>query len=169
MHNKFIFVMALATTSLITSCSTMQLTPMRRANASMSDQRRDWGLCGGNFLPNGMVRPDYGASVIACMRSKGYQTLNDYYVEQHVDFSNINDRYVYAPKDVLRQCGVQYVADTLCSNQGYVMRSRLPQVSSCMQRKGYSLSLPQSFVDSVRILEDNKPFSPLFCLDMTHK
>lgn len=165
-------ITAFSLTCLLVGCATTspQGTYFRKSSTSKANERTDWGLCGGNFHPDGSVRPDFDRSVLSCMRAKGYETLNDYYVEQFVDFYDPRKpQDVNSPSvETQKACGMQRSEEGLCGAKGYIWRSRLQAFTSCMTKKGYQLMLPRD-TWAVQIMEDAKEFNPLFCLTMHRK
>ena len=151
--------------SLLASCATTQNTYFRKADASRADERADWGLCGGDFFPDGSVRPDFDRSVLSCMYEKGYRTMNEYYVEQFVDFYDPRSpQDVNSPSfDTKKACGVERYSGGICDFQNVVDRSKLKSFVSCMTAKGYRPILPRSSL-AVRIIENGEEVTQAFCL-----
>lgn len=153
----------------VNSCGYREATYFRKYQATQQDERTAWGLCGGDFLPNGRVHPTIEREVIDCMRSRGFVTLNQYYVEDHIGFSSIRDPadnfYI---KQHLEACGVVYPPETICEIFPYVFRNELSEVSSCMAERGYTPSLPR-YKQGVRIFEEHAAVPKLFCLTLSPK
>jgi len=154
--------------SFLVSCASSQATYFRKLNASVEDERRDWGLCGGDFYPSGLVKPQVSESILQCMVSKGYETLNDYYIEEHIGFvrrDKLEDYYI--PIATLSNCGMTWLeSGAICKHQGFVLRETLPSFVNCMSRAGYALALPR-YKMGILIVNDLDTLSPLFCAFLT--
>lgn len=149
-------------------CAQQGMTYFRKTQASVADERRDWGLCGGNFLANGEVLPKMTPKVLICMRDHGYQSINDYYVEQQLSFiDNVNSTVIsiFDTQIDQYQCGFRRTQG-LCKVEPYIPRSRLSNVISCMSSNGYEATLPR-YKSAFRIIEDTQEVSPNFCLALT--
>ena len=153
----------------LASCATTPNTFFRKVDASEADERMDWGLCGGDFFADGSVRPDFDRSVLNCMYGKGYRTMNEYYVEQFVDFYDPRSpQDVNSPSlDTLVACGVERYSGGLCDSQNVVDRRKLSSFVKCMTAKGYRSVLPRTRW-AVRIIENNEEITSSFCL-MLHR
>ncbi len=161
-------VLLLLSLLLLTACAMNESTYFRKYEASLGDERREWGLCGGSFFPSGQLRPEVTSTVIECMRRKGFETINDYYLEEHVGFirkDNLEDYYIGS--DVLEACGMHWLSDesTFCKTYGYIPRRSLPSFVNCMARNGYELTLPR-YKLGFRVVDDPPP-DRNFCMVLT--
>jgi hypothetical protein len=151
----------------LSACATNQSTYFRKHQATLADERKDWGLCGGDFFPSGALKPEISEEVLHCMRGKGYETLNDYYVEEHVGFvRNDNPEDFRLEPGVLRTCGVRWPEKGLCSYQGYIPKRILQDFVKCMSSYGYQVALPRWKL-GIPVVDDRRDFDPLFCMYLT--
>lgn len=60
--------------ALATAAGCVQRYELDKVGADAEQQRVDWGLCGGDFLPAGSVQiaAEDSSGVLRCMREKGY-------------------------------------------------------------------------------------------------
>lgn len=154
----------------LTSCGLTQATYFRSYSATQEDERAAWGLCGGDFLPNGQLDPKIEPRVVSCMRNRGFLMINEYYVEDHIDFVLRSDPaerfYIYTD---LKECGAQAVDSGICSETHFglhVDRRDVPALSRCMSRKGYTPALPR-YKQGLRIIENGREINGNFCLSLT--
>lgn len=165
--NRGIYMAIAVIASLsIQGCAYNEMTYFRKHGATVPDERREWGLCGGNFQPDGQVWPTIDTSALKCMSEKGYQSLNDYYVEQQISFINrSNPDSIYIDNEILEQCGFRRV-DGLCKTERYIPKSQLSRIIRCMSGRSYEVTLPR-YKSAFRIIENDRGLSPNFCLTMT--
>lgn len=162
--------LGLAVTGLLflQGCAYNQMTYFRKHNATVADERTDWGLCGGNFLPDGQVRPAMDANVLKCMSEKGYQSINDYYVEQQISFMyRANPSKFYIDSEVEDKCGFGRLRESFfCKTEAFILKRNLPRVIACMSTNGYEAILPR-YKSAYRIIDDERKLSKDYCLSMT--
>lgn len=148
-------------------CANKEMTYFRKHGASVEDERREWGLCGGNFLSDGQVSPITKRHAIECMKDKGYLTLNDYYEEQLISFYKANSTKVWPSVEEMDACGFSITrkdqVDRSCSGIRYILSDRLPKVTQCMTGFGYEPIIPRLGND-FRIIKDPAKLPRLFCL-----
>ncbi|MEO5669860.1 MAG: hypothetical protein ABIR26_04125 [Ramlibacter sp.] len=164
---KLAIVLSCAAALVLVGCAYGNMTSFRKHGASLEDERRDWGLCGGDFHTNGAPRVTPDGKVVGCMRNKGYQTLNDYYVEQKVSFVNLrNPEKKYVPTEALEQCGFsQFEKKGLCS-EFFVEKAKLPATIRCLSSWGFEPTIPDQG-GGFRIVDDVRALPPNFCLYLT--
>jgi len=152
---------------ILQGCGYANMTYFRKHQATIEDERRDWGLCGGNFFPDGKVRPALDAKTLECMNKKGYETINDYYVEQHIGFMNRqNPSKSYIESEILAACGFRWHQDGICQNEPYIFKDRLAAAVKCMSRNGFEATPPR-YKHGFRIVDGLRPPESLFCTSLT--
>lgn len=167
--SKTCLVYALAVSLLIGGCATHQTAHFRKPGASLEAERTDWGLCGGNFYPSGIVRAEADATVLKCMREKGYLTHNEYYVEQYVEFVNrVRPESSAGKHEAGLSCGMLLTTTGFCQGRAYIPRSRLPGFIQCMSTRGFDEVLPHDGF-ALRILEHGQVLDGNFCILRTRK
>jgi hypothetical protein len=153
----------------VQGCAYREMTYFRKHGATVADERADWGLCGGNYLPGGQLESLVNSDILKCMSEKGYQSLNDYYFEQQISFVNrMNPTSFYIPFDVLDKCGFNHLQKGVCSQERYILKQRVSQVLRCMSFHGYEATPPR-YKSAYRIIEERRGPSPNFCLTLTPK
>lgn len=168
MKLKYIYYPVLIIILVLEGCGYANMTYFRKHQATIEDERRDWGLCGGNFLPNGNITASMDAKVLKCMSKKGYETINDYYEEQHIGFVNREDPgKLYIDSQVLQECGFEKRKEknSICPDY-YIYKSKLSAVVACMSRKGFDATPPR-YKHGFRIIDGLSPPDPLFCTSLT--
>ncbi len=155
---------------LLQGCGYAQMTYFRKHSASMTDERRDWGLCGGNFLANGQLKAVIDKDILRCMTDKGYLTLNDYYVEQQVSFvSRRTPEKTYIEPEIIRICGFSQLdrkSKMPCQAEPYILKSQQASVVKCMSGHDFEPTLPRQGT-AFRIIPDQDKVHPHFCLSLT--
>lgn len=153
----------------VKGCAYKEMTYFRKHGATVTDERTDWGLCGGNYLPDGQLESLVNTDILKCMSEKGYQSLNDYYFEQQISFVNrMAPTSVYIPFEILDNCGFNYLHKGVCSQERYILKHKVSQVIQCMSHHGYEATLPR-YKLAYRIIEERRGPSPNFCLALTPK
>lgn len=162
--------LGLAVTGLLVlqGCAYNQMTYFRKHKATVADERTDWGLCGGNFLPDGQVQPVMDTKILKCMSDKGYQSLNDYYVEQQISFMYRADpTKFYIDSEVEDKCGFSRLRESFaCKTYAFILKRNLSRAMACMSANGYDAILPRD-KSAYRIIDDDRKLSQNFCLSMT--
>jgi hypothetical protein len=161
-------VVSLVAAIMLTGCAGNKMTSFRKHGASMEDERRDWGLCGGDFHANGRLRTTPNGTVVECMRDKGYLTLNDYYVEQHISFVNVRQpEQGYVPTDTLQACRFLQLDKGLCSRGVFFLtKANLAASIKCMSSRGFEPTVPDQG-SGFQIVDNVRTLSPNFCLSLT--
>lgn len=167
--NKYVTYILLMFALLLEGCAYKEMTYFRKHTATVDDERRDWRLCGGSFLPDGQVSPNVDPKVLQCMNEKGYQSLNDYYEEQQISFvNNLGPDPWYVPGNILDACGFRRLKDGICGSTYYVEKYDIAKVMRCMSSHGYR-AVPPRYKSSFRIIESKTPPNSNFCLYLTPK
>lgn len=152
------------------ACGYREATYFRKNKATLEDERREWGLCGGNFYSNGRLSPVISVPVINCMHDKGYLTMNDYYEEDHISFLNSKtpeETFIY--EDDRNACGIKNtIKNSICEGQSYIVKDTLPNVIKCMRRRGFEPALPRNKA-AIRLIDDEKTLSNTYCLTLSPK
>ena len=153
---------------VIQGCAYKEMTYFRKQGATVAQERTDWGLCGGNFLPDGQVRPEMDANVLKCMSEKGYQSINDYYVEQQISFMyRANPSKFYIDSEVEDKCGFSRLRESFfCKHEAFILKRNLSRVIACLSTNGYEAILPR-YKSAYRIIDDERKLSKDYCLSMT--
>ena len=152
---------------ILQGCAYNEMTYFRKHRATVADERKDWGLCGGNFLPDGQVQPVMDADILKCMSGKGYQSLNDYYVEQQISFINrAKPSSFYIASEILDKCGFSQLREGICKHEAYILKKNLSRVMNCMSTNGYEAALPR-YKSAYRIIENDRQLGRDFCLSLT--
>ncbi|MBN8462456.1 MAG: hypothetical protein J0M01_06525 [Dechloromonas sp.] len=148
-------------------CAYKEMTYFRKPNATVAEERTDWGLCGGNFLPDGQVQPVMDEKLLNCMSKKGYQSINDYYVEQQISFKNrANPTSFYIASETVDNCGFSHLSEGLCKHERYILKRNLSRAIACMSANGYEATLPR-YKSAYRIIDNDRQLSGSFCLSLT--
>lgn len=155
--------------AMIQGCAYNEMTYFRKHGATLEDERRDWGLCGGNFLADQQVSPIINREALTCMSKKGYLTINDYYEEQFISFQRLTRDNSPPTVSQMEACGYRmYKASNTCKGHWFVLTSDLPKVTQCMSRYGYEPTIPR-FGKTVRLVEDPTKLHPVFCTFLSPK
>jgi hypothetical protein len=152
------------------ACGYREATYFRKHEATLEDERRDWGLCGGNFYPSGRLIPVISPPVLKCMHEKGYLTMNDYYEEDHIAFiDSKNPEETLISEDDRNACGIKNTGrDSICWIQNYIVKDTLPNVIKCMRRRGFEPALPKN-KSGYRLIDNERTLSKLYCLTLSPK
>ena len=168
---KYCSLFLLSLIVLVQGCAYNEMTYFRKHGATLEDERRDWGLCGGNFLADQQLSPVIQRGALTCMREKGYLTLNDYYEENFISFQSLNRENASPTLKEMEQCGLRtYKAKEkkACSGTRFVLTSDLAKVTQCMKLNGYEPTIPR-FGKVVRLVDDPSKLHPNFCVFLSPK